>query len=118
VARGEVLNNPTLRIEKPAVRCKVRVIASPVEAAARLAALDPQDRPLWATAFYSGLRRGELVALRWEDVDLATGVLHVRRGWDAVEGEIAPESRQGRRDVPIPAVLRDARDASRSSDAA
>ena len=106
-ARGDVMVNPTLRIEKPAVRCRVRIVASPVEAAGRLATLDPADRPLWATAFYAGLRRGELIALRWEDVDLATGVIHVRRGWDAVEGEIAPKSRQGRRDVPIPAVLRD-----------
>ena len=107
MARGDVASNPTLRLEKPAVRCKVRIVASPVEAAARLAALDAPDRPLWATAFYAGLRRGELIGLRWEDVDLATGVIHVRRGWDAVEGEIAPKSRQGRRDVPIPAVLRD-----------
>jgi integrase len=86
VARGEVTTNPTLRIEKPAVRCKVRTVASPVEAATRLDALEPEDRPLWATAFYAGLRRGELIGLRWEDVDLATGVLHVRRGWDDVEG--------------------------------
>lgn len=107
VARGEVQTNPTLRIEKPAVRCKIRHVATPVEASGRLAALDPADRPLWATAFYAGLRRGELVGLRWEDLDLATGVIHVRRGWDALEGEIAPKSRQGCRAVPIPAVLRD-----------
>jgi len=107
VARGEVAHNPTLRIEKPAVRCKVRTVASPVEAATRLAALDPADRALWATAFYAGLRRGELIGLVWDDVDLATGVIHVRRGWDDVEGEIAPKSRQGRRAVPLPAVLRD-----------
>ena len=107
VARGEVTNKPTLRIEKPAVRCKVRRVASPAEAATLLAALEPPDRPLWAVAMYAGLRRGELVGLRWEDVDLATGVIQVRRGWDAVEGEIAPKSRQGRRDAPIPAVLRD-----------
>jgi integrase len=62
---------------------------------------------LWATAIYAGLRRGELYALRWEDVDLAAGVIHVRHGWDAVEGEIEPKSRRGRRRVPIPAVLRD-----------
>jgi len=102
-----VTNNPTLRIEKPAVRSKVRIVASPKEVSTRLSALDPADRPFWATAFYTGLRRGELIGLRWEDVDLATGVIHVRRGWDAVEGEIAPKSRQGRRDVPVPAVLRD-----------
>jgi integrase len=34
-------------------------------------------------------------------------VIHVRRGWDAIEGEIAPKSGQGRRRVPIPAALRD-----------
>jgi integrase len=95
VARGDVPSNPTLRLEKPAVRCKIRIVASPVEAAARLATLDAGDRPLWATAFYAGLRRGELIGLRWDDVDLATGAIHVRRGWDAVEGEIAPKSRQG-----------------------
>ena len=99
--------NPTLQIEKPAVRCKVRIVATPVEAADRIAALDRADRPSWATAFYAGLRRGELIALRWDDVNLASGVIHVCRGWDHVEGEIAPKSRQGRRDVSIPAVLRD-----------
>ena len=107
VARGEVAHTPTLRIEKPAVRSKVKQIATPAEAARLLDALDRDDRPVWATALYAGLRRGELVALRWEDVDLATGLIRVRRGWDAVESEIAPKSRQGRRDVPIPAVLRD-----------
>ena len=75
---------------------------------ALIARLDSvKDRALWATAIYAGLRRGELMALRREDVDLATGVIHVRRGWDASEGEIAPKSAQGRRRVPIPAALRD-----------
>ncbi len=46
------------------------------------------------------------MALRREDVDLAAGVIHVRRGWDAVEGEIATKSGKDRR-VPIPAILRD-----------
>ena len=72
-----------------------------------LEALRADDRALWAMAFYAGLRYGELVALLWDDVDLATGVIHVRGGWDPVEGEIAPKSRRGRRDVPIPAVLRE-----------
>ena len=50
---------------------------------ARLAKLvSAKDRAIWATAIYAGLRRGELKALRREDVDLATGVIHVRRGWD------------------------------------
>ncbi|MGA8692448.1 MAG: tyrosine-type recombinase/integrase, partial [Xanthobacteraceae bacterium] len=30
-------------------------------------------------AYRHGLRASELVALRWDDIDLATGRLHVRR---------------------------------------
>ena len=84
-------------------------IADPVEAVVLLAALPVEDRPIWATAFYAGLRLGERKELRWEDVTLATGLLRVERGWDVVQGEIdAPKSREGRRSVPIPAVLRTA----------
>jgi integrase len=107
VARREARVNPAVGIEKPAVRYPARRVVSPAEADAMIAALDGQDRVLWATAFYTGLRRGELIALRREDVDLATGLVHVRRGWDHVEGEIEPKSRHGRRRVPITAVLRD-----------
>jgi integrase len=46
------------------------------------------------------------MALRIEDVDLGAGVIHVRRGWDAKEGEIATKSGKDRR-VPIALVLRD-----------
>jgi integrase len=107
VIRGDAATNPARGVEKPAVRCAPKRIVPPSEADAMLSALPTGDRPLWATAFYAGLRRGELAALRWDDVDLAGGVLHVRRGWDEVEGEIAPKSHKGIRDVPIPLVLRD-----------
>ena len=81
--------------------------ASPEEAALLIAALPATDRSLWATAMYAGLRRGELMALRWHDVDLAGGVIRVERGWDMMEGVIELKSRKGRRTVPIAAVLRD-----------
>jgi integrase len=107
VARGEARVNPTLRIEKPAVRPKKKDVASPSQVAAMIAAVPEADRPLWAVAFYGGLRRGELSALRWEDVDLVDNCIRVCRGWDEVEGEIAPKSAQGKRSVPIPAAMRD-----------
>ena len=106
LARGRVSVNPTTGLELPAVRGGRDRIADPAEAAALIAALPAEVRPLWATAMYAGLRRGELRAIRWEDVDLAAGVLHVQRGWDQVEGEIETKGRNRRR-VPIPAVLRD-----------
>lgn len=80
--------------------------ASPAEAAALLAALPEDDRPLWATAFYAGLRRGELRALRCSDLNSALTEIHVQRGWDDYDGEIEPKSRKGIRRVPIAGALR------------
>jgi integrase len=107
VSRGDVAVNPTTGLELPAVRgSRDRIVAA--EQAGRLIdALPERDRAMWATALYGGLRRGELQALRWEDVDLAKGVIKVERAWDVREGQIEPKSRAGRRTVPIPVVLRD-----------
>jgi len=107
VSRGDLDANPTTGLEMPAVRSRRDRITTPDDAERLLAALESRDRPLWATALYAGLRRGELTGLRWSDVNLAAGTIRVERGWDAVEGEIAPKSREGRRTVPVPAVLRD-----------
>jgi integrase len=98
--------NPTTGLELPKVRGGRDRIAAPDECARLLAALPAEDRPLWATAMFGGLRRGELQGLRIEDVDLARGLIHVRRGWDPKVGEIATKTRNERR-VPIAAVLRD-----------
>jgi len=106
-ARGDIAINPTSGLELPAVRGRRDRIASPEEASDLIESLPERDRALWATALYGGLRRGELQALRWDDVDLAKGVIRVERAWDVREGEIEPKSRAGRRAVPIAAVLRD-----------
>jgi integrase len=102
----ELQADPTDRLDLPAGDRARERAASPAEAAALLDALPDEDRPLWATAFYAGLRRGELRALRDEDVDLEANLIRVRRGWDEIEGPIEPKSEKGRRDVPIPGVLR------------
>ena len=106
VARSEVAVNPTLGLSLPAVRGRRERIARPEEAAALIAALAEADRALWATALYGGLRRGELQALRWDDVDLDGGLIRVERSWDRVEGPIEPKSRAGHRRVPLAADLR------------
>jgi len=40
-----------------------------------------QDAALYKTAAFTGLRQGELLALRWEHVDFVDGLLHVRRNY-------------------------------------
>ena len=43
-----------------------------------LAALDPRWRPLFATAIYTGMRKGELLGLCKIDIELQAGFIHVR----------------------------------------
>jgi integrase len=102
----DMLVNPTANLELPEAAGVRDRVATPEEAAVLLAALPDEDRALWATAFYAGLRRGELRALRWEDVNEAATVIHVRRGWDEKEGEIEPKSKKGARKVPVATALR------------
>ena len=104
--RRQVPVDPTEGLDLPESGARRERVASPTEAARLLDALPEDDRALWATAFYAGLRRGELRALRNDDVDLAENVIHVRHGWDDVTGEIDPKSEKGARRVPLPALLR------------
>lgn len=99
--------NPTHDLELPASSPKEVEIVAPEVAARMLAATPPQDRGLWATALYAGLRYGELRALRWGAVDLAGGTIRVRESWDATEGSIDPKTRTSQRTTPMPGVLRD-----------
>ncbi|MGH2974597.1 MAG: tyrosine-type recombinase/integrase, partial [Solirubrobacterales bacterium] len=104
--RGEVVANPTLGLRLPANRGRRDRVARPAEVSALLASVPAEHRALWATAFYAGLRRGELQALSWPAVDLGHGLIHVEASWDRVAGLVDPKSRSGERRVPIPGVLR------------
>jgi integrase len=104
--REEIAVNPTERLALPRERPGRDRVAAPREVDALLRTLPPGHRVLWATAIYTGLRRGELQALRWSAVDLTGGVLRVEHSWDRVAGLVSPKSRSGERRVPIPRALR------------
>jgi integrase len=68
-----------------------------------------QDRydTLWVLALHTGMRRGELLGLRWQDVDLEGAVLHVRQGLvqsGGVEGIQEPKTPSGRRAIALDAL--------------
>jgi integrase len=108
VHREEIFYNPTEQIEVPNAKSqRPKRIASREEAAELLAAISLEERPIWATAFYAGLRRGELQALRCCDVDLERRTITVERGWDQYEGPITPKSEASFRTVPLLAPLRE-----------
>jgi integrase len=110
VDRGELAVNPTSRVTVPRARRARDSIRIPAldDAITLLEALELRDRALYGTALYAGLRLGELQALKWNRVDLATGVIHVEAGWDRVDREeIEPKTEDGRRKVPVAGALRD-----------
>jgi integrase len=63
-------------------------------------------RPLLLTAIFTGLRASELRGLRWDDVDLKRGELHVRQRADRYNAIGKPKSGAGERTIPLgPLVL-------------
>jgi integrase len=58
------------------------------------------DRAFYLTAIMAGLRHGELIALRWRDVDWPAGRIRVRQNF--VLGDFdTPKSRRATRSVPM-----------------
>jgi integrase len=100
VGRDRIKHNPTRGVALPSGGGRRERFATPAEAKALIAALPEDDRAIWATAFYAGLRRGELLALRARAIDFDAGEITVVAGWDPDEGEQETKGR-ARRTVPM-----------------
>jgi integrase len=122
VKRGWCDTNPVALIDKPRnprsleVRYLTQAELTALLDAVPLDARGASDRVLYLTAAMTGLRRGELLALRWQDVDTNVGVIRVRRSY--TRGEFGtPKTRRSSRAVPLAArlqqVLIDHRESSR-----
>ncbi len=102
---GLIRTNPALgvRLARPAGDPdddgEVRALTEH-ELAALLAATPDEWRLLVRFLAHTGLRISELVALRWQDVDLGRGRVRVRRR-DYRGSVQAPKSRFGRREIPL-----------------
>jgi integrase len=82
VADNLIPRNPVAGVKSPQVRREEIKPLSPEQARHFLrTATETGDRleALYAVAIHCGLRQGELLALKWEDVDLEEGTLQVRR---------------------------------------
>src|SRR5262245_11348133 len=78
-----------------------RDIPTPDEIRRILAAAPERARPLLVTAAMTGIRASELRGLRWDDIDLKRGELHVRQRADRYGVLGRPKSRAGQRTVPL-----------------
>ncbi len=64
-------------------------------------------RPFFTVAFYTGMRFGEMAALKWKNVDLQRGLIKVRE--TRVNGEEGrPKTKKSKRDVEILSMVKQA----------
>ena len=64
--------------------------------------------PIVLTALGTGARRGELLALRWQDIDLDRAVARVEQSLEQTKAGLQfkePKTRHGRRSIALPAYL-------------
>jgi integrase len=103
---GVVAINPVAAAEPPRVERTEIEILSPGQITTVLRAL--RGRSLYGVAVIAlatGMRRGEIVALRWGDIDLDQGKLRVERSLEQSNAGLAfkePKTKAGRRVVSIP----------------
>ncbi len=106
---GLVARNAAALADPPrSVRSETQTL-TPGQARTFLASiLEHRLYPLFAVALSCGLRQGEILGLRWKDLDLERGVLQVRyalerlgKGWRLVE----PKSERSRRTIKLPDPL-------------
>ncbi len=86
---------------------------SPMQLGRFLEACSPRWRSFFTVALDTGLRRGELIGLRWGDIDLLQRIIYVRRSigpydqpeqledGDDVEQRLSTKTEAGQRLVPI-----------------
>jgi integrase len=109
VRDGWIRANPAIRIDLPRAKRNEMLCLTADEVRAVAEGIDPHYRVLVYTAAYTGLRAGELLALRRKDVDLLRGTLSVERSLLDVNGHLSfaePKTAASRRTVSLPAFLR------------
>lgn len=103
---GLLLRNPVDAVSPPRVHRAEVQFWTAVEVARFLEVIsDSLYYPVFYLALYTGMRRSELLGLRWSDVDLFLGQLSIDRGLHVVRGGdvifTQPKSTKSRRTVAL-----------------
>ena len=101
---GHLQDNPARGVDLPTLKTvRPKWALTPQQAAALLDRLPPLGRAMVGLAILSGLRRGELFALRWKDIDECARVLTVREA--VYDGTFStPKTEAGQRQIPLSAA--------------
>ncbi len=105
---GLIQRNAASLAESPHVERQEMQSFSPEQARTFQQAIktDPEEA-LYLLTLDAGLRQGEVLGLRWEDVELDAGKIHINRALQRVEGKLVlvePKSRSSRREVKLSTI--------------
>ena len=100
--------NPVADVEKPRTASRTEInVFSPEEIMALVRAADSeQDAAIFLTAAFTGLRQGELIALRWRDVDFPGSAIRVRASY--TNGHLTSPKSGKVRSVPMASQVAEA----------
>lgn len=107
---GWIEKNPATdsRIYNPSQKQVIGREALPIETVKdiipSLCRLERMDQLYLSLVIFTGMRRGEVLGLRWEDVDLAENTIHVQRNATYTNNQPfvgTPKTKSGFREVPI-----------------
>jgi integrase len=109
VMDGLILRNVTEAVKAPRPeKNEIRPLSRHKARALLQAARGERLEALYVLAVTTGMRQGELLGLKWEDVDLEAGTLQVRRTLSTATGEgftfNAPKTAKGKRSIKLPAT--------------
>jgi integrase len=96
--------NPIKSVRQSAKRMRVPDVLAREEIIALLGKLPEPLRTACELDAFTGLRRGELIGLQWQDVDFESLVIHVRRSVVLMVAG-APKTEASAKDVPLDAAL-------------
>lgn len=105
---GLVVRNAAALAEPSRVEAREMRAFTPDEARAFQQAIegDP-DEALYLVTLDAGLRQGEVLGLRWEDVSLQAGTITVKKALQRIDGELVlvePKSMSSRRRIKLSSV--------------
>lgn len=116
VEKGALLVDPCGDVNLPKkTKPKTAVLSDPEQKQLEQAALEDRHGLPILLALYTGMRIGEICALKWEDIDMETGIIHVQRNVQRIaceNGDLktmlifgTPKSETSDRLIPLPPRL-------------
>jgi integrase len=121
VRLGVLLRNPAAQVKPPRPDRREINILGKDEISTLLAAA--KGTPLYVpvlVAVTTGVRRGELLGMRWSDLDLKAGTLTVKQSLERIKGKVAfkaPKTKTSRRSITLPSATVKALQEHRSAQA-